>query len=60
MIPIGRRAKCRLLGHFLEAPPYAIADPWGCDDAVFDATFERIRTALERLSARLPRAGDAA
>lgn len=47
-------AKARLLGDWLDAPPYAIRDPWGREDAVFDATFARIAAALERLAAQLP------
>lgn len=41
--------KVRLLGHFLPAPPFAIDDPWGRSDEVFDRTFERIARAVDRL-----------
>jgi len=53
----GAAAKTVLLGDFLPAPPFRIADPWGCEDAVFEATFERIRAAVERLAARLAERG---
>jgi protein-tyrosine phosphatase len=45
--------KTHLLGDFLAAPPFRIEDPWGLDDAVFRATFERIADAVERLALRL-------
>ncbi len=45
--------KVRLLGDFLEAPPHAIADPWGCPEAEFRNVYSQIRLAIERLSARL-------
>jgi protein-tyrosine phosphatase len=51
------RERVHCLGHFLDAPPYAISDPWGCSDAVFDATFARIERALECMAARLPPVG---
>jgi protein-tyrosine phosphatase len=44
-------SKSRLLGHFLPSPPYAIADPWGLSESVFEETFERIALAAERLAA---------
>jgi protein-tyrosine phosphatase len=47
------RPKAHLLGDFLASPPYRIEDPWGREDAVFRATFERIAGAVERLAARL-------
>ena len=50
----GSGAKVRLLGDFLPEPPFAIADPWGESDAVFEETFERIAAAVDALSARLP------
>lgn len=45
----GAEARTRVLGHFLPAPPYQIADPWGRPEACFHETFERIDRALERL-----------
>ena len=42
-----------LLGDFLAAPPFGIADPWGCPEAVFDRTFAQIAAALDRLTERL-------
>ena len=44
------RAKVRLLGHFLPEPPFAIDDPWGRSDDVFDLTFERIARAVDRIA----------
>jgi protein-tyrosine phosphatase len=44
------RARVRLLGEFLAEPPFGIADPWGRSDPVFDATFARLRDAVERLA----------
>ena len=49
------RSKVRLLGDYLPGPPHAIEDPWGRDDAVFRANFERIALAVEGLGARLGR-----
>jgi protein-tyrosine phosphatase len=46
--------KFLLLGDFLPAPPFAIEDPWGKSDTVFDATFHRIALAVDSLSERLP------
>jgi protein-tyrosine phosphatase len=47
-----------LLGDFLAAPPFGIADPWGCPEPVFERTFAQIAAALDRLTERLeaPRA----
>lgn len=42
-----------LLGDFLTTPPFGIADPWGCPEAVFDRTFAQIAAALDRLIERL-------
>lgn len=41
------------------APPYLIEDPWGREQAVFEAMFRRIVRASERLAALLSE-GDAA
>lgn len=49
--------RAHLLGDFLPAPPYAIADPWGRSESVFAASFERIAEAVERLAARLDARG---
>jgi protein-tyrosine phosphatase len=46
-----------LLGDFLAARPFAIEDPWGRSDEVFDATFERIALAVRQLAARIGEAG---
>ena len=43
----------RLLGDVLPSPPFAIDDPWGRSDEVFDATFERIAAAVKQLAARI-------
>ncbi len=50
-------AQTRLLGHFLEAPPYHLEDPWGEPDAVFDSVFARIDQAVAALAARIEAAG---
>ena len=42
--------RTRLIGDYLFEPPYAIADPWGQSDEVFQATFARISEAVTRLS----------
>jgi protein-tyrosine-phosphatase len=42
--------KVRLLGDFLPRRPYAIEDPWGEEDAVFQSVFLRIVQANERVS----------
>jgi protein-tyrosine phosphatase len=42
-----------VLGDFLAAPPFGIADPWGCSEADFDAIFAQIVAALDRLTQRL-------
>jgi protein-tyrosine phosphatase len=47
--------KTLLLGDFLSSPPYAIADPWGEPDAVFDATFDQIARSVSALCEALPR-----
>ena len=44
------RRKARLLGHYLDQPPFGIADPWGRGDEVFAGTFERISRAVDRLA----------
>lgn len=44
------RAKVRLLGDYLPDTPHAIEDPWGQDDAVFLAIFQRIALANQRIS----------
>ena len=46
-------ARTRLLGDFLPAGPYAIEDPWGESDAVFEATFDQIEHAVDALRTRL-------
>ena len=48
---LGRRVY--LLGDFLAAPPFGIADPWGCPEDVFDRVFAQIAAALDRLTERL-------
>jgi protein-tyrosine phosphatase len=45
--------RVRLLGDYLPDPPYVLPDPWGCADAVFDRVFTRLRTAADRLVARI-------
>ncbi len=45
--------RTRLLGDFLDARPFHIADPWGHAEAVFVSTFARIASAVERLGERL-------
>lgn len=52
----GAATKARLLGDFLPDPPFRIEDPYGRDDAFFDATFARIARAVERLAARVAQA----
>jgi protein-tyrosine phosphatase len=47
------RDKVRLLGHYLDEPPFGIADPWGRGDKVFAFTFQRIERAVNRLVAQL-------
>jgi protein-tyrosine phosphatase len=42
-----------LLGDFLAAPPFGIADPWGGSEADFDEVFAQIVAALDRLTQRL-------
>lgn len=46
-------ARVRLLGDFLPEPPFAIADPWGRDDAFFDTVFARVEAAVARLAQRI-------
>lgn len=48
-------AKFRLLGDFLEVPPYAIADPWGRPAAEFRTVYTQIERASTRLALRLSR-----
>ncbi len=48
-------ARVRLLGDFLPEPPFAIADPWGRDDAFFEAVFVRLEAAVARLAQRIER-----
>jgi protein-tyrosine phosphatase len=45
-----RWSRTRLLGEYLPMPPYAIEDPWGQSDEIFEATFARIDAAVGRLS----------
>jgi protein-tyrosine phosphatase len=45
--------RTRLLGDFLHARPFHIADPWGHPEEVFASTFARIASAVQRLGARL-------
>jgi protein-tyrosine phosphatase len=47
------RARVRLLGDYLPAPPFGIEDPWGCDEPVWERSFARIDDAVARLLARL-------
>ncbi|HVP31960.1 MAG TPA: hypothetical protein VMW35_22660 [Myxococcota bacterium] len=42
-----------LLGEFLPDPPHSIPDPWGRDDATFDAVFGRIERAVGTLARAL-------
>jgi protein-tyrosine phosphatase len=51
------RPKAYLLGDFLSVPPFAICDPWGQSDGVFDRTFQRIEAAVAQVSARLAARG---
>ncbi len=44
------RSKIRLLGDFLEAPPFVIVDPWGCEDAIFERVFDQIEAAARALA----------
>jgi protein-tyrosine phosphatase len=45
--------RIRLLGDYLPDPPHAIEDPWGENDAVFAAAFDRIESAVRRLAVAL-------
>jgi protein-tyrosine phosphatase len=49
----GAARRTHLLGDFLSEAPHRIDDPWGCEDDVFRATFERIDRAVARLTERL-------
>lgn len=49
----GSRAKLRLLGDFLPAPPHRLQDPWGEPDTVFDEVFGRLANAVEQLARRI-------
>jgi len=43
-------ARVRLLGHFLQSPPFTLPDPWGSSDDVFVRSFEQISSATKRLA----------
>jgi protein-tyrosine phosphatase len=47
------RPRTRLLGHYLDRPPYGIQDPWGRGEESFAATFRRIQSAAEQLARRI-------
>jgi protein-tyrosine phosphatase len=47
------RFRVRLLGDFLAEPPFALPDPYGQPDAVFDVVFGRIAAAVDRLGTLL-------
>jgi len=51
VVESGRRwpqasARVRLLGDYLDEPPFVIADPWGHGDDVFRLVFDRIERAV--------------
>jgi len=46
-------SRVRLLGDFLPAPPHVLPDPYGHEAPVFDRVFTRLRSAVERLAARI-------
>jgi len=52
------RDRVRLLGDFLDEPPYGLPDPWGEAEAVFDRVFGRIDRAVNRLIERIERRAD--
>lgn len=45
--------RVRLLGDFLPEPPHLLPDPWGQSDAVFDAVFARVKSAVDHLAKRI-------
>jgi protein-tyrosine phosphatase len=47
------RARVRLLGDYLPARPFAIADPWRASEPVWRDTYARIALAVGRLASRL-------
>lgn len=47
------RGRVRLLGDYLPARPFSIADPWNASEAVWRETYARIASAVERLASRL-------
>ena len=49
----GTKARTRMLGDYLERPPYSIPDPWGGDDALFLDVFATIQAAVGNLVADL-------
>src|SRR5262249_48101577 len=51
------RDRVRVLGDFLEEPPYGLPDPWGEDEEFFDRVFGRIDRAVDRLVACLEHRG---
>jgi len=46
-------AKAHLLGDFFDRGPFLIEDPYGHDDEIFGATFERIAQGVEVLAGRV-------
>lgn len=47
------RPRLRLLGDYLSSPPYTIPDPWGRDEALFEAVFARVSAAVDRVAGLL-------
>lgn len=48
-----RVERVRLLGDYLEAPPFGLEDPWGHPADVFRSVYQRIALATDRLCDRL-------
>ena len=51
------RARQRILGDFLPARPFAIADPWGRSETCWREAYARIALAVRRLAERLAAGG---
>jgi protein-tyrosine phosphatase len=45
--------KTHLLGDFFSEAPFLIADPYGFDDSIFDAVFNRITAGIDELIPRI-------
>lgn len=43
------RERLRLVGDFLDAPPYGVEDPWGRDEETFRRIFRRLERATSRI-----------